>query len=87
MSLPSTDQMMYIIHHVFLPPKLPEKSDSDPDKEAFLLGKLLDTLDIFKSYVSGDEAKTISSVTTMIRRLKDSHTTSECVSEDSLKTF
>jgi hypothetical protein len=85
MTVPTVNEMMYIIHHVFLPPKLPNETDENPKYESFLLEMILDTLDIFKIHFTGDELNIICSVIAMIRRLKDSHTTSGCVSKDSLK--
>ncbi|KAG2026243.1 hypothetical protein GB937_001751 [Aspergillus fischeri] len=67
------------------PPNFQERMIRTPITESFLLEKLLDVLDIIKTHFPGDELKVICSVATMVRPLKDSHTTSGCVSEDSLE--
>lgn len=70
MSPPTLEIADYILHHVFLPPKLPDGADDDVTYEAFLLDRVIRALRFFKRHVSVDTACIISSATMMICRLK-----------------
>ena len=41
----------YIIHHVFLPSKLPQKDDDEATKSTILIEKLLAALKFFQSHI------------------------------------
>ena len=45
----------YIINHVFLPPKLPQKDDSDATKDSYLVEELLTALKSFQTHVPEQE--------------------------------
>lgn len=45
----------YIINHVFLPPKLPQKNDSDDAKSASLIEELLAALRSFQTHIPEQE--------------------------------
>ena len=45
----------YIINHVFLPPKLPQKDDSDVTKASSLVEELLAALESFQAHVPEQE--------------------------------
>ena len=45
----------YIINHVFLPPKLPQKDDSDDTKSAALIGQVLAALRSFQAHIPEEE--------------------------------
>ncbi|KAH1900111.1 hypothetical protein KXV57_008631 [Aspergillus fumigatus] len=60
---------VYLVHHVFLPPKLPQEDDYDPEYELVLLEKCIEALEQFKGYVSGPEADSIAAAALMITRL------------------
>ena len=47
--------MDYIINHVFLPPKLPQKDDSDTRKSASLIDELLAALRSLQPHISEQE--------------------------------
>lgn len=47
--------MNYIIDHVFLPPKLPQKDDSDARKSASLIDELLAALRSLQLHISEQE--------------------------------
>lgn len=57
---------MYIIHHMFLPPKLPGEDDSTLDHETALLDIALSALRDFKQWVTEDHIGTIDSVIDMV---------------------
>ena len=50
-----SDDLTYIINHVFLPPKLPQKDDSDVAKDELLLKKLLAALESLKHHIPDTE--------------------------------
>lgn len=60
---------VYLVHHVFLPPKLPQEDDYDPEYELVLLEKCIEALEQFKGYVLGLEADSIAAAALMITRL------------------
>jgi hypothetical protein len=47
--------LTYIINHVFLPPKLPQKNDSDNGKGTSLIEELLAALRLFQAYIPEQE--------------------------------
>lgn len=61
---------MYMIHHIFLPPKLPGEDDSSPDHEIALLDITLDALRDFKKWVMEDHIGTVDSVIGMVSSMK-----------------
>ncbi|KAJ9607822.1 hypothetical protein H2200_007901 [Cladophialophora chaetospira] len=66
----SSSAIHYLIHHVFLPPKLPSKDDSNPNHEAVLLGTTLEALREFKECVREDHHETIDSIIGMVTSMK-----------------
>jgi hypothetical protein len=57
---------MYMIHHMFLPPKLPGEDDSTLDHETALLDTTLSALRDFEKWVTEDHIGTIDSVIDMV---------------------
>jgi hypothetical protein len=55
-----------MIHHMFLPPKLPGEDDSTLDHETALMDITLDALCDFKKWVTEDHIGTIDSVIDMV---------------------
>ena len=49
------DELNYIINHVFLPPKLPQKDDSDNLMNVALIEKVINALKSFKDHVPEQE--------------------------------
>ncbi len=45
------EDLDFIINHVFLPPKLPQKDDSDDTKNVYLLVKLREALESFQAHI------------------------------------
>ena len=65
----SSRALMYLIHHIFLPPKLPQEDDYDSEDESTLLNITLDALRRFQNCVIGDQNGTIGSIIVMITSL------------------
>jgi len=57
---------MYFIHHIFLPPKLPQKDDFNAEYETALLDTTIDTLQKFKGCTKCDYGAAIDSVINML---------------------
>jgi hypothetical protein len=82
----STDAIRYIIHHVVLPPKLPQKDDGNPSHERYLLDIIQDALQVLQNGIDDVEAKAVVvSGITSIKNLRDSRDDHGNVSEYQLK--
>lgn len=64
-----SEASLYLVHHIFLPPKLPQEDDYKPEYELMLLEKCVEALQQFKVYVSDSEADSIAAAVTMVTRL------------------
>ncbi|KAL3412906.1 hypothetical protein V8F44DRAFT_645694 [Aspergillus fumigatus] len=64
-----SETSLYLVHHIFLPPKLPQEDDYKPEYELMLLEKCVEALQQFKVYVSDSEADSIAAAVTMVTRL------------------
>lgn len=64
---PALDDLLYLVHHVFLPPKLPNGDDGSPKKEAAMLSTAHDALVEFKDLVSQDQRAAVASVASMVQ--------------------
>jgi hypothetical protein len=62
--------MMYLVHHMFLPPKLPHEDDFDSKYETILLNITAGSLVKFKDHVAHDQKNLVNSVITMITNLR-----------------
>jgi hypothetical protein len=62
----SHDAIMYLVHHMFLPPKLPQQDDSHPDHETILLNTTISALREFSQCVTDDHHGAVDSVTDMV---------------------
>lgn len=72
----SLDAAMYLVHHVFLPPKLPGKDDFNAAHEALLVKMLRGALSEFEDHSSIDQRSVLSSIAFMLdktRQVYDSH--------------
>lgn len=61
------DHLLYLVNHVFLPPKLPSGDDGSPKKEAVMLATVLDALVNFKDCVPQDQRAVVEFVASMIQ--------------------
>lgn len=48
----SSNSLHYIINHVFLPPKLPQKDDNDVEMDFAIIEKCKEALQSFQAYIS-----------------------------------
>lgn len=65
--------LRYMIHHVFLPPKLPQKDDTSPKFEGALLNTMIECITKFQSLIApNDEELTLLMLQT-IQRLRIVH--------------
>ena len=62
-------EIEYLIHHIFLPSKLPGCDDSDPDHEKFLMETTVDALREFKNLITEDQNGIVDAVICAIRSL------------------
>ncbi|GLA78843.1 hypothetical protein AtubIFM55763_000735 [Aspergillus tubingensis] len=66
----STTDTIYLLHHVFLPPKLPQEDDYNASHESALLDGVIDALALFQEYSHGQESEVVDSVKVMLTRLR-----------------
>lgn len=67
---------LYFFHHVFLPPKVPQKDDYNCQHEVSLLNCVINSLQSFGSHVSDQEEVILTTIMKMMSRLSeicDSH--------------
>jgi hypothetical protein len=77
-SLSAPDAVSYVVDHVFLPPKIPCRSDYDPTHEASLLKRTLESLRRFQVLVPAHQYDVVGDAVTQLRRIMDVH---ECVGD------
>ncbi|GMF81803.1 unnamed protein product [Aspergillus oryzae] len=65
-----SDENLYVFHHVFLPPKLPEGDDYTAQRDAFLLDRVIHALREFKCDTRSDWSGILFDVTMMLTRLR-----------------
>lgn len=65
------EAVLYLIHHVFLPPKLPNDDDTSAEHESILLDVTLDCLDEFRDYVGPSQGRLVSSVIAAVSNLRN----------------
>ena len=76
--------IIYMIHHIFLPPKLPQEDDFDPQHEKILLNTVGDTLRTFKAAAGYGQRDIIESVSAMMENLKIVRDESGAINEKKL---
>lgn len=65
--------LRYVINHVFLPPKLPQKRDSAPQNDRLLTDLVHDTLNDAATFALGESCwAALSSITDMLLAADDS---------------
>lgn len=63
--------LVYLINHLFLPPKLPGGSDVNSDHDTFLLEMTINSLRSLKSLVQSDQAVSVQQIIDMLFNLRD----------------
>lgn len=74
MFTPSRNDLLYILNHVFLPPKLPQKDEGDDARHVHdiaLISLVHEAAGDFLTTVSAEYSQRWSSIITMLERLKD----------------
>lgn len=66
---PSEDAFMYQLHHIILPPKLPQQDDFDALHENELLRSVLKAMEQFKTYL--DDSPTFQTAIDMVQTMVD----------------
>lgn len=79
------EAVSYLFHHIFLPPKLPQKDDYDPLYDIALVDQVIGALRQFRDHVSSQEADICTAVVTMITRLRKTYSLHGGVDEMGLK--
>ena len=69
----SLQSLMYLFHHVFLPPQLPQRDDSGGQHDAALLTVVADALEDFGSFGDHQHGIEIEHVRTTITRMLAVH--------------
>ncbi|KAL4749322.1 hypothetical protein BDW72DRAFT_214126 [Aspergillus terricola var. indicus] len=83
--LPTMDASLYLFHHVFFPPKLPQKDDYSAQYELILLDTVIHSLREFRTLVPSKHRQVLDPVITMVARLSEIHGSHGDVSEGKLK--
>ncbi|KAJ9492030.1 hypothetical protein VN97_g1201 [Penicillium thymicola] len=83
--LETPQDILYLFHHIFLPPKLPQEEDYHAEREILLIDVVLDALHSFKVFLLEADAEVIDLATTMIARLRQIHGLNGEVDELELK--
>ncbi|OAA37893.1 hypothetical protein NOR_06970 [Metarhizium rileyi] len=84
----SIEEALHKLHHVFLPPKLPQKNDANAAFDEALLKTVINCLSSFEQHVAGPGLSSVASVKTAMQVVCDIHELSGrafVVSEKSLK--
>jgi len=63
----------YLVHHIFLPPKLPQADDSNWENETILVDMIFDLLFEFENHIKDDQHALISSVIVAFDSLRAIH--------------
>lgn len=79
--------IMYLIHHIFLPPKLPQEDDFDSEFETILLDTVIDNLLKFKNCVTSNKSiiDSVIALVTTLRNVRDSPSNLGAISEEELR--
>ncbi|KAL4786748.1 hypothetical protein BJX76DRAFT_365241 [Aspergillus varians] len=67
----SAREILYLFHHVFLPPKLPQEDDYNPDHDSILLDTVICALRDFRAHISSQHGEVIDSILAMVANLKE----------------
>lgn len=70
-TLSNIDQVEYLFHHLFLPPKLPGGDDMTALNSIFLTDFVLQSLQRFTEELGGEDAATVQSAISMLQTMRD----------------
>ncbi|KAI1337558.1 hypothetical protein F5Y15DRAFT_147782 [Xylariaceae sp. FL0016] len=69
----NAEELAYIIHHVVLPPYLPQHDDYNPRYEEALLRTLVSALHGYQSHIDGDRMEEVNSAISMMKDFQSIH--------------
>ncbi|KAJ5675938.1 hypothetical protein N7462_008835 [Penicillium macrosclerotiorum] len=78
-------EVLYLFHHVFLPPKIPQEEEYCADHEMLLIEVVLDALRSFGVFLPAKDADTFSLVTEAFLQVRQIHSRDGGVDEVELK--
>ncbi|OQD78015.1 hypothetical protein PENANT_c098G01996 [Penicillium antarcticum] len=79
------EQTLYLFHHIFLPPKVPQAEDYNAQQEHHLLDSVVDALLSFSDYVPTADTIIVRKATEMISRLRKAYSPHGSVDEKQLE--
>ncbi len=82
----ASDSVMYMVHHVFLPSKLPQSDDFLLRHERVFVDTVIDALWMFKDAVESGQRNVIESIAVMIGNLRTLQDDSGAIDEGRLET-
>ena len=69
----SPDAVWYLIHHVFLPPKVPQADDYDASLDVTLLKAIIHGLNVLKGRLPTEKLVPINNALAMLRNMQKVH--------------
>src|SRR3569833_3396111 len=66
----SERKLLYLIHHIFLPPKTPQEDDTDLTLEKALVSEILCSLEQFQASLEDPRPPAIDTCLEMLRRMQ-----------------
>lgn len=78
----SREEVHYLIHHIFLPPQLPDEDDAAPTNDHALIQIVVRSLTRFRDRVPEIQHQMVDEATAMMRRMAAVH---ECFESPSTK--
>ncbi|CAG7959890.1 unnamed protein product [Penicillium salamii] len=79
------EQTLYLFHHIFLPPEVPQAEDYNAQQEHHLLDSVIDALLSFSDYVPTADTIIVRKATEMISRLRKAYSPHGSVDEKQLE--
>ena len=79
------EETLYLFHHIFLPPEVPQAEDYNAQHEHRLLDSVVDALRSFSNYVSTADTAILRKATEMITRLRKAYSPHGDVDEKQLE--
>lgn len=70
-ALSNSDQVEYLFHHLFLPPKLPGGDDMTALNSIFLTNFVLQSLQHFTDELGGEDTAPVQSAISMLQTMRD----------------
>jgi len=81
----SERKLLYLIHHIFLPPKTPQEDDTDLTLEKALVSEILCSLEQFQASLEDPRPPAIDTCLEMLRRMLELRMYKDELDPDRLK--